>query len=351
MKHRVKMFLLFPLMMLLTFVGGSSLSSCSLFNNKNNEGDQTSLVPVKNLRINESNFTFTWDSVDGASGYRFETSIYQYSEWSFLKSYDVNSNSIQYTPSFSKMRFRVIAKDVANTNWSEYLEYEIKHQELNKANILEYCQNLKIYYADYICVDVVDVLYYTENKVINDVSYNRGILQFDAVFEERNHDVYHLLSLQAVFLNPIASIKECILNQTIPDYQSSETPHGVIYVTKHGNVLSHYDSLPYYLQSHTYKEAMQVYKNEGYTFTSLKCQGAALENTTYYVYGVLLLSKGDERLYYACGLTFYYSGSANLNEEATVTTTLTNFPNTMIDLDVFKPIDSQCLEVMNYFLS
>ena len=253
------------------------VSGCS----KNNEETNNSLETPKNLKINEQEGTFSWDKVENANNYVFETSFYSTtqfgSDWTSPKEYSVNTNSIDYIPFANKMRFRVKAKDSTNTKqdseWSSYLEYNVTYETINKPNVITFVSRLMhtgLSSESTRCVDVLGIEL-EEEPFYDDQSQlkTKYKVRFYGILLLNN--VYHEGNVVASYIEPITSVKDLILNQKYPDYAHVERQNESSGYIDNG-VCQTYNSLSYYLQSDTYKYELQQYRNNGYTFESVRTQ-------------------------------------------------------------------------------
>lgn len=335
--------------LLLSIGGAVACIGCNISSSSSSGGNASGLATPSNLKLNETNWRFFWDKVEEAESYDFEVTFYE-PDHKISYVFKTEDNYYDLIPSADKMSFRVRSEDTdygSKSNWSEPLDYEMKYDQISKANILNFAQHIKVNRINLLCVDLLGIDYYEKTYSGASEPFTTYNINIYAVFytEEEGQPVYTLLDMLAGYKTPVTSLEEYILSRKYPEVRSDQRENRL---TLGEYKARDYDSMKYYLQSDSYKTALQEYRDAGYVFESPKYKVGIKEHTLN-VLGMFKLTKGDDVKYFAYGLNFYIGAIGTDNEQVECTLRMKNFSSDYTRVVHFNEVSGEYVEIATLF--
>ena len=269
-----------------------SLVGCSCSGSKSSGNVIQQLATPTNVQFTDSDYILKWDAVEHADKYRIDING---------KSYETESNTYKYVPIVTETIFKVRALDSSleyiDSNWSNECSYTVVQNEFSIASLNVFANGL------YNGADLERVIsfYKNDNKLY----------------------IYALYSDNSVYVSglpyqsTITSLKSIIAAK---DYGTQYNPNGMNHVTSRIGKIKNYDSMSYFLQRTTYKQLLETYRLEGYSFEVVS--SVAIENQE--AEGLLKLTKDQVEKYISFGFSFYPSSTI---ERDVYTTEIVNLDN------------------------
>ena len=247
-----------------------------------------------NVSFDSNTYSLSWNEVAHSDGYNIDING---------KVFQSGTNEYHYVPTSKTTTFKVQATDSTNeytaSNWSTDYSYTIPLGEVSLAALNTFVSGMMNGNRQ---VENVISIYAEGNHLYTTAKFNNGRVYF--LENDYSSDI---TSLKSIINNGDYGISSYILNS----YEAKD-----------------YDSISYYLQSDTYKGALEDYRQEDYTFDVVNSQSYRASSTAMGIYTLFKLTKDEDVKYVDSSMYFVVQDTAN--ESVKYTTSLVNIPSNYV---------------------
>ena len=269
----------------------------SLNGGKGSDGPDTvlRLDAPSNVSFDSNTYTLSWNDVAHADGYNIDING---------KVVQSGTNEYHYVPTSKTTTFKVQATDSTNeytaSNWSTDYSYTIPQGQVSLAALNTFVSGM----LQSSTLDKVICMHAEGDKLYTTARFTNG-----NVYEFMNKYPSEITSFKNIVSGRDYGISQSIRNS----YQAKD-----------------YDSVSYYLQSDTYKGALEDYRQQGYTFEVVTSQAYRIDQNMMGFASTFKLTNSENVKYVSNRLECYISDTAN--ESVKYTSSLVNIDENSVRL-------------------